>query len=370
MGGAFDFEFSGMYKWGEVITLLCKDGWCRTQLPREFFELEVPLNIYENDFDQAFKSLALQAKADGYILSKSGRKKPFKVSVKRDSVSMIAFVSCFDSLVKSVPILELSAHKRSDSLRCAGREFASKQFIQDSLNKVVHSSRYRISFYVVSSSFVRSLGVNWTDIWAKGDLVSRPDIITDWALQAVASDDDLAEYRSIEVDIDSSAHIHWGSQVKEQTETFMTGETIQANYTWRDYGLTLTLSRDNFSGIRGDYQLLQRDEFNSILEGNFGGGGKDTVVAYGVFDSREKTITGIPWLKDLPFIGYLFGSEKVDKVKSFFVIEIMKIQTQERTFKTLDSLMLEDKTRYEPIQKDSTDNKLDTLNHQENEVVK
>ena len=55
----FSYEFSGVFTWGEVVTALCRDGWCRTQLPREFFELSVPLNIYEKDFESAFKALSM-----------------------------------------------------------------------------------------------------------------------------------------------------------------------------------------------------------------------------------------------------------------------------------------------------------------------
>jgi len=371
VGGAFDFEFSGMYKWGEVITLLCKDGWCRTQLPRDFFELEVPLNIYENDFDQAFKSLALQAKADGYLLSKRGRKKPFTVSVKLDSVSTASYISCIDTTVKNVASVDLYRHKLADSIKCASRDSLSRLFIQDSLSRIVVNSRYRVSFYVVSSSFVRSLGVNWTDIWAMGDLVSRPDFITDWTLRAVATNSDLAEYRSIELDIDSAAHLHWGSQVKEQTETFVSGDIVQSNFQWRDYGLTLDLTRSNASGIRGQYQLLQRDDLNSILEGNFGGGGKDTVTAYGVFDSWEEITTGIPFLKNIPILGYLFETETIDKVTSFFVIEILKVSSDTlKSFETLDSLKLEDINRYEVNRKDSTNFQSDSLDYKKNEVVK
>lgn len=370
-GVNYQFEFSGVFTWGEVITALCRDGWCRTQLPRDFYELTVPLNIFENTFDDAFKALSMQSKADGYILKKTGRKKPFTVSVRLDSVSTASYISCIDTTVKNVASVDLYRHKLADSIKCASRDSLTKFFIQDSLSRIVVNSRYRVSFYVVSSSFVRSLGVNWTDIWAMGDLVSRPDFITDWTLRAVATNSDLAEYRSIELDIDSAAHLHWGSQVKEQTETFVSGDIVQSNFEWRDYGLTLDLTRSNSAGIRGQYQLLQRDDLNSILEGNFGGGGKDTVTAYGVFDSWEETTTGIPFLKNIPILGYLFETETVDKVTSFFVIEILKVSSDSlKTFETLDSLKIEDINRYEGYRKDSTNIQSDSLNYKENEVVK
>ena len=61
----YSYEFSGVFTWGEVLTSLCRDGWCRTQLPRPFFEMTVPLNVFEKDFESAFKALSMQSKAEG-----------------------------------------------------------------------------------------------------------------------------------------------------------------------------------------------------------------------------------------------------------------------------------------------------------------
>ena len=102
----YDYEFSGVFTWGEVMTSLCRDGWCRTQLPREFFEMKVPLNVFEKTFDDAFKALSMQARADGYIIRKSGRKKPYTVVVELDEESQASYISCLDTSVRSVNSLE------------------------------------------------------------------------------------------------------------------------------------------------------------------------------------------------------------------------------------------------------------------------
>ena len=77
------YRFSGVYTWGKIVTMLCEGGWCRTALPREFYELEVPVSIYEDSFDNAFKALKIQALADGYVLTRTGKKKPYEVSVRK-----------------------------------------------------------------------------------------------------------------------------------------------------------------------------------------------------------------------------------------------------------------------------------------------
>lgn len=325
-GGGFDFEFSGEYTWGEVITSLCRDGWCRTQLPRTFFEMKVPLNIYENSFNDAFKALSLQAEADGYILRKKGSKRPFLVIAELDEEKTSSYVSCLDTIVHSVPAKDLYRYKLADSLRCKSRSRSldSLRALADSV--FFPSTRYRVSFYVVSSAFLRTLGVDWTTLWAKGNLVHRPDLITDWALKAVSENDSTAEFRSLEVDLDSTATLHWGSQKKDQKSTVVYANGVSQNdYEWRNYGLTLTLSRDIKGGLRADYQLAQRDEANSVLRGNFGGGGVDSISAIGVYDSYQNVVSGIPVLSEIPLIGRLFSTENREKIKSFFVIEISRV---------------------------------------------
>lgn len=363
----YDYEYSGVFTWGEVLTTLCRDGWCRTQLPRDFFELKVPLNVYEKTFDNAFKALSMQAQADGYRLLKRGSKRPYTVIAELDDKQEVGFLSMYDTAVHVVDARDVAKYRYIDSVKIAAR-----QHVADSIreyNNSVHfpSVRYRVSFYVVSSSFLRNLGVDWTSIWAEGNLFHAPSWITDWSLKAVAANDTTAEFRSVEVDVDSSTTLHWGSQRKEEKSivTYSNGVS-QQDYEWRDFGLTLTLTRDPLTGVRADYTLAQRDENNSVLRGQFGGGGQDSISAWGVYDSYQNNFRGIPWLYKIPFIGYLFGTESRDKVKSFFVIEVKPVVLDTlNSFVVQDSLKNDDIVRFE-YGKDSTDNKSDTLDIEEN----
>ena len=311
---------------GEVITSLCRDGWCRTQLPREFFELSVPLNVYENSFDDAFKSLAMQAKADGYRLVKKGRERPYTVMAVKDEKEEVGYISCVDTSVHVVDSRDVSKHMYADSVKCAARAASRDSAIAYGRSVHYPATRYRVSFYVVSSSFLYNLGIDWTEVFVQGDLKSAPKLIAGWSLKAVAVNDTTAEFRSIEVDLDSSTTLHWGSQRKEEkgVVTYSTGVS-QTDYEWRDYGLTLTLQRDTVAGVRAEYTLAQRDENNSILKGAFGGGGLDSVSAWGVYDSYQYYEKGVPFLSTIPVLGNLFKSEARDKVKSFFVIEVYPI---------------------------------------------
>ncbi len=361
------YRFSGVYTWGKIVTMLCEDGWCRTALPREFYQLEVPVSIYEDSFDNAFKALKIQALADGYVLTKTGRKKPYEVSVRKKEDSEAGYISCLDSSVHIVPDKYLSIYRSADSLKCSAPRMDTLSV--DSV-RIVPLDRFRINFYVVSSSYLDSYGVNWTELWATGNLWSRPHFISDWALKAVSEGDSLSEFRSIEIDIDSAASLHWGSQKREEKSTYQTGETVRTDYEYHDYGLTLKLERSERGGIRGDYSLAQRDDMNSIIEGNFGGGGRDSVSTFGVFDSYQVVNRGLPFLRSVPLLGTLFSHTSRDKVKSFFVIEIVqlkKVIDNPSQFDVLDSLKDAELSYY--VQ-DTTETEPDTVtNYEDSEVL-
>ena len=143
--------------------------WCRVQLPRDFYNLSVPLSVFENSFDDAFKALSMQALADGFILlRKVGRKeKPYKLVVTPDQDKTLSYISCLDTLVKKCSFLRgiYSKYRIVDSLKCYSGLCVWILFRLASLSVDSSSVRFRVSFYVVSSSFVQSLGVQWTDIF-------------------------------------------------------------------------------------------------------------------------------------------------------------------------------------------------------------
>lgn len=337
--GGYEYEFSGLYTWGDVITSLCAEGYCRVKLPREFYSMRVPLSVYENSFDDAFKALSMQASADGYILIKTGRKKPYTVSAELDKESVASYVSCLDTSVKAVKASDLVKHQYADSLRCLSRSLYRDSLYRVKDTLLYPSRRYRVSFYVVSSSYLHDIGVDWVKVWASGDLFSRPELITDWALSAVSSNDSTAEFRSLEVDLDSAAQLHWGSQKKEEKGLVVYSTGVSQNdYEWKNYGLTLTMTRDKRGGLRARYELSQRDENNSVLRGEFGGGGVDSISAFGVYDSYQDTRTGVPFLSNIPYLGELFSIDHHDKVKSFFVIQVYPVRTSLSNFRSLDSL--------------------------------
>ena len=69
----------------------------------------------------------------------------------------------------------------------------------------------------------------------------------------------MAEYRSLEIDLDSSASIHWGSQSKEEKSTVVYSNGVsQTDYEWRDFGLTLDITRTRKNGVKVDYKACSK----------------------------------------------------------------------------------------------------------------
>ena len=143
----YDYEYSGVFSWGEVLTSLCRDGWCRTQLPREFFELKVPLNVFEKTFDDAFKALSMQALADGYRLKKTGKKRPFTVIAEPDDKVEASYISWMDTSVRVVDARDLAKYKLVDSLKVKAR-----QEWRDSVNEYLNSVHYPSAHKAVQST--------------------------------------------------------------------------------------------------------------------------------------------------------------------------------------------------------------------------
>lgn len=317
----------------------------------------MPLNVYEKDFESAFKALSMQSRADGYRLVKKGSKRPYTVIAELDEREEVGYISCLDTAVHKVDAVDLQKYRLADSLRCASRRAERDSSALYARSVHYPATRYRVSFYVVSSSFLYDMGIDWTEVFMNGDLKSAPKLIAGWSLKAVQVNDTTAEFRSIEVDLDSSTTLHWGSQRKEEKGivTYSTGVS-QTDYEWRDYGLTLTLTRDTVAGVRAEYTLAQRDENNSVLKGAFGGGGLDSVSAWGVYDSYQYTKRGVPFLSSIPLLGLLFETESRDKVKSFFVIDVYPINRDApNSFEIQENLRKEDIMNYEYVS-DSTDN--------------
>ena len=317
-----EYDFSGVFTWGDVLTTLCDGGVCRLALPQTFYDMSSPFSVYEKTFKQCFSVLQSQAKANGWNLYMKGK------TIHADVIEVVSvpYVSCLDTLVHVVPSNQLYANVRSDSIRCFKRDYLSLPALPES---------YRVSFYLVTSSSLDELGVSWSETFIKGTLHNNPHLIEGWTLYAVSEGDSSVEYRTIDVVIDTGATLHWGSQVKDETSLVTTSSYTSSNYEWRDYGLTLTIRRTD-STLNMDYELAQLDENNSVLEGSMGG--SDSLFSWGVYNSYKVGEIGVPYLQRIPLLGALFKKTTISSNLSFFAIEVVPSYSKKFIFDSDSSI--------------------------------
>ncbi len=318
-----DYAFSGFYSWGEVLAMLCERGKCRLSLPTDFYGLHVPLAIYEKDFKSAFRALKLQASADGWDLTLSGKTLSARRSIAVDSA--YTFVSCLDSSVVSVPRRDWQTYVRSDSLRCLSMH-EKERFHADSVkhykDSLLHGydlRNYQLEYYSYSSMLLEQWGIKWSDVLASGDFFSKPDIPLGWAIQAMGTMDSLFVFRSVQFRIDSTLSLTWGNTASEMDKVFNDNGVVTTSYADKDYGMTINLQRSE-NRLKIDYSFTQNDDTKQKISGASSALLGDTLLVVGYYKSRNNDYRYVPFLGHVPVLGYLFRwREYTDDVK-FFVL--------------------------------------------------
>ena len=81
-------------------------------------------------------------------LSKLAQKRPFRVTAELLKDSLVSYISCLDTTVRSVPVADLSRYRLADSLKCDSRtRFRdSLALIVPPVPYVYKVSRYRVAF--------------------------------------------------------------------------------------------------------------------------------------------------------------------------------------------------------------------------------
>lgn len=325
-----DYDFNGVFSWGEVLAMLCERGKCRLSLPTDFYGLHVPLAIYEKDFKSAFRALKLQASADGWDLTLSGKTLSARRSIVADSA--YTFVSCIDSSVVSVPRKDWQTYVHSDSLRCLSMR-ERERFNADSLkhykDSLLHGydlRNYQLEYYSYSSMLLEQWGIKWSDVLASGDFFSKPDIPLSWAIQAMGTMDSLFVFRSVQFRIDSTLSLTWGNTESEVDKVYNDNGVVTTSYADKDYGMTINLQRSE-NRLKIDYSFTQNDDTKQKISGASSALLGDTLLVVGYYKSRNNDYRYVPFLGHVPVLGYLFRwREYTDDVKFFVLRCIPKME--------------------------------------------
>ena len=318
-----DYAFSGVYEWGEVLSMLCEKGKCRLSVPSDFYSLRVPLSIYEKDFQSALRALKVQAKADGWEILLSKKVLSVRKSVSVDSSAV--FVSCLDSSVVSVPRKELSVHLKSDSLRCLSAqnrriyERDSLRAVQDSLLRGYDLRNYLLEYYSYSSNMLDEWGVKWSEVLASGDFFSKPSIPLNWAIRGVGRMDSLFVFRSVQFRIDSTLELTWGNTSSEVKKVYNDQGIVTTEYEDKDYGMQISLTRSE-NRLSLEYSFTQNDDSRQKISGASSSLLGDTLVVVGYYKSRNYDYEYVPFLGQVPVLRYLFRYRAYTDDVKFFVL--------------------------------------------------
>lgn len=211
---------------------------------------------------------------------------PEMYNTQDTSVSMAWRVDpCNGSLMQVSSTLTDSLLSLSDSLRCPS---VPKSGPSASRPLVV-----RVSGLLRSSS--RRLGVRWSDLLLTA---SQGDYSFVWSASALASDSlgTLDFARSLSFAVRDSGSVTFGAENRRPTSTIS-----------RETGQTITEFESVFDGlsvaVNGlDYVLTYR-QGSSVLSVPSEIG----KCAIGIADLTFDSVSGLPWLGALPYVGYLFS---------------------------------------------------------------
>ena len=321
-----DYAFSGVFTWGEILTRLCEKGRCRLSLPGEFYSMQVPLSIYEKDFQGALTALRVQAKADGWDLNLSRKVLSASRSVRSDS--SLAFLSCIDSSVVEVPRNRFEIAKKSDSLKCLGLsayradQLRIMEHVRDSLANGYDLKEWRLEYYSFSSDVLEDWGIAWSDVLSTGDFFAKPQIPLSWAIRAMGEQDSLTVFRAVEFVIDTTVDLTWGNTQSEVSKVYNDEGVITTQYDNVDYGMTINLKR-NENRINLTYSFTQSDDTKQKISGASSSLVGDTLLIVGYYKSKNKMVSFVPFLWRIPLLGELFTDTYYKNDVKFFVLRLI-----------------------------------------------
>lgn len=226
-----------------------------------------------------------------------------------------SFVSCADSSVITTTHKLYSVNRKRDLLLCAKK---------NAYVKPLPFQKFVLNYYSFSSSLLDQWGIEWSKVLASGDFFSKPSIPLNWSIRALGELDTLAEFRSIVFSFDSSFNVTWGAESKELDKTYTQDGVITQDYSWRDYGLIITVTKDTLS-YKLTYSFVTNDDNHNKLNGSSVSSLSDTLQISGYYKEKSNNLYYVPFLGRIPVIGYLFRYRNTGDKLRFFVLRLLPL---------------------------------------------
>lgn len=324
---AANYEYKGVFPTQNVIMELCDDCWL--ELPPDFLETKVVLNVMTDSYENFFKAVQKSAAGQGWNLARKGKSlqaEPIQ------NVGSLVFISCMDNQPHNVEKYLYAASLKADSIQCAKRDSATlrmqivadslaarENFIKDSIAQIppLDFGHYELRYYAYSKSFTDKIGIEWSEILAEGNLHNRFAIFDDWRLFATENNDTTYNERRLVFTLDTSISVDWGSEEQTMLKSYVTDGIVTQDYEWRKYGLIVNITRDG-RRIKLEYTFRDKDNSVSVLQGSVVGEDTDTLRLFGDYMAKREINSGLPWLAKIPIVNWFFATQQtVNDLKGF-----------------------------------------------------
>lgn len=258
------YIFKGTYELGHILSELCQEMGCSVGLSGEYVSLPVMLSVKTSSPTVLLSSIRSALSMSGLFLQGSFKS---SLTLTRDFTENLSSYIDANKNVQTVPKHLLSIHKKADSLRSLRQP----------------SERWRLQYISVSKKLLDSYGFDVLHPLSYGETFSF-NLFDTWNFDYISSRDSLFESRNIYFDLDSNSIFSWGIQKQVPQQTFSTGETIQTNYEWRQYGIDIDIKR--FPTFKLSYTIRSPDE--STITGNSSLGQDSTIFIVANYSAKTQ----------------------------------------------------------------------------------
>ena len=181
--------------------------------------------------------------------------------------------------------------------------------------------------------------------------ISRTTLLTVNNLAASLSDQQSYHARVIGTEVAELEEVSAGTTLQVKPRIMRLGDDAVPTRIW----LTLSLQDGGFESVSVDSMPMTRtsslDTQTSVYE-------EDTIVLAGYLRDIEETAGwGIPYLRDLPFIGWLFGghSSKAETVQRLFLISPRIVDPDAEDLARIQAMRMRDIEAMEALDEDAQD---------------
>lgn len=320
---AGEYEFKGLYTAEQVFTTYCEN--CFLELPPEYLQSNIVLSVDTDSKKDFERAIITASKGAGWTLTRHGQR--WRAEPVQNQGNLV-YISCMTMEPVNVPIYLYSYSVRADSLKCAQR--SRDQARLDSLESVERSRRdslqhyqdslqalrlpyrsYELRYYSFTKNFSDKLGVEWSEILAKGDLPKRWELLDGWAFWATKTNDTAFTKRQVNLSVDSSVVLDWGTEEQTLANTLVNDGVVNQNYEWRKYGLLIKITNTE-TKTRLEYTFRDKENGVSLLQGSAVAAVGDTLRIAGQYTTTRSVTKGIPVLSAIPLVGpLLFATETI-----------------------------------------------------------